>query len=82
MIIYIKVNILTIILLSMKSFLYRWGITSLFHDVAYPLEITIKQLNEYYNYSVSYGEKSMPKKFFLDIGGLDLYKSTTFLYNT
>jgi hypothetical protein len=57
-----------------EEFLYRWGITSLFHDVAYPLEITIKQLNEYYNYSVSYGEKSMPKKF-LDIGGLDLYKA-------
>ena len=30
-----------------EEFLYRWGIISLFHDVAYPLEITIKQLNEY-----------------------------------
>ncbi len=30
-----------------EEFLYRWGIASLFHDIAYPLEISVKQLALY-----------------------------------
>jgi hypothetical protein len=33
-----------------EEFFYRWGIASLFHDIAYPMEITIKQINEYINF--------------------------------
>jgi len=30
-----------------EEFLYRWGIASLFHDIAYPIEISLKQLTSY-----------------------------------
>lgn len=30
-----------------EEFLYRWGIASLFHDIAYPIEISLKQLKSY-----------------------------------
>lgn len=30
-----------------EEFLYRWGMTSLFHDVGYPLEIAYKTINEF-----------------------------------
>ena len=30
-----------------EEFLYRWGVASLFHDVAYPLELLFKSLNSY-----------------------------------
>ena len=30
-----------------EEFLYRWGISSLFHDIAYPIEISLKQLKRY-----------------------------------
>lgn len=40
-----------------EEFFYRWGIASLFHDIAYPLEISIKQLNTYFDYTLSYGQK-------------------------
>ena len=30
-----------------EEFFYRWGITSLFHDIGYPVEIAGKQLNEF-----------------------------------
>lgn len=30
-----------------EEFLYRWGIASLFHDIAYPIEITEKQMKTY-----------------------------------
>lgn len=33
-----------------EEFFYRWGIASLFHDIAYPLEITIKQINVYIDF--------------------------------
>ena len=55
-----------------EEFLYRWGLASLFHDVAYPLEITIKQLNEYYNCTVSFGDVSTNK--YLDVKGFEEYK--------
>lgn len=31
-----------------EEFFYRWGITSLFHDIAYPIEILFKQINSYF----------------------------------
>lgn len=33
-----------------EEFFYRWGIASLFHDIAYPLEITINQINIYISF--------------------------------
>lgn len=39
-----------------EEFFYRWGIASLFHDIAYPLEITLKQINRYANFICSYPE--------------------------
>lgn len=56
-----------------EEFFYRWGLASLFHDVAYPLEITIKQLNEYYHFTSTYGIE-LPAKKFLNIQGFEDYK--------
>lgn len=39
-----------------EEFLYRWGISSLFHDIAYPLEITIKQINVYIDFISNHNE--------------------------
>lgn len=33
-----------------EEFFYRWGIAALFHDIAYPIEITIKQINAYIDF--------------------------------
>jgi len=33
-----------------EEFFYRWGIAALFHDIAYPIEITIKQINTYIDF--------------------------------
>lgn len=33
-----------------EEFLYRWGIASLFHDIAYPIEISNNQLQQYLNF--------------------------------
>lgn len=33
-----------------EEFFYRWGITSLFHDIAYPIEISYNQLKKYLNF--------------------------------
>ena len=35
-----------------EEFFYRWGITALFHDVGYPVEIVSKQANRYLNFIV------------------------------
>lgn len=40
-----------------EEFFYRWGIASLFHDIAYPLEITLKQANKYLDFIWDYPEK-------------------------
>lgn len=37
-----------------EEFFYRWGIASLFHDIAYPLEISIEQAKEYAGFVCSY----------------------------
>lgn len=41
-----------------EEFFYRWGISSLFHDIAYPLEITIKQANDYISFISEYSDFS------------------------
>lgn len=33
-----------------EEFFYRWGIAALFHDIAYPIEITFNQLKRYLNF--------------------------------
>lgn len=33
-----------------EEFFYRWGIASLFHDIAYPIEISYNQLKQYLNF--------------------------------
>lgn len=40
-----------------EEFFYRWGLASLFHDIAYPLEITLKQATLYAEFICSYPEK-------------------------
>ncbi|MCL2115545.1 MAG: RyR domain-containing protein [Methanobrevibacter sp.] len=35
-----------------EEFFYRWGITSLFHDIAYPLEIINEEMKKFINDSV------------------------------
>lgn len=37
-----------------EEFLYRWGLASLSHDIAYPLEIIVKQANEYIKFICGY----------------------------
>ncbi|NLX00991.1 MAG: hypothetical protein GXY40_00450 [Syntrophomonadaceae bacterium] len=37
-----------------EEFFYRWGLASLFHDMAYPLDITLKQANQYIKFVCSY----------------------------
>lgn len=41
-----------------EEFFYRWGIASLFHDIAYPLEISIKQINVYVDFISHHSEDS------------------------
>lgn len=41
-----------------EEFFYRWGLASLFHDIAYPLEITLKQANKYLKFIWNYPEIS------------------------
>jgi hypothetical protein len=40
-----------------EEFFYRWGIASLFHDIAYPLEISLKQANKYLDFICNYPEE-------------------------
>lgn len=37
-----------------EEFFYRWGLASLFHDIAYPLEITLRQANKYISFIYDY----------------------------
>lgn len=37
-----------------EEFFYRWGLASLFHDIAYPLEIIVNQANEYIKFVCEY----------------------------
>lgn len=37
-----------------EEFFYRWGLAALFHDIAYPLEITLKQAQLYIDFIFSY----------------------------
>jgi len=39
-----------------EEFFYRWGMAALFHDIAYPLEITVKQANRYLDFIWGYPE--------------------------
>lgn len=39
-----------------EEFFYRWGLASLFHDIAYPLEITLEQAKNYAAFICSYPE--------------------------
>ena len=56
-----------------EEFFYRWGIASLFHDIAYPLEITVSQANRYLEFisSYSFSETSKKIKAKLEISGLN-----------
>jgi hypothetical protein len=45
-----------------EEFFYRWGIASLFHDIAYPLEITINQANRYLEFISSYAGDESEKR--------------------
>jgi len=42
---------------SHEEFFYRWGITSLFHDVGYPVEIIGKQITKFIDFATSVDSK-------------------------
>lgn len=45
-----------------EEFFYRWGLASLFHDIGYPLEITLKQANKYFDFIWCYPDKMISGK--------------------
>ncbi|MCD4779757.1 MAG: hypothetical protein K8S27_04315 [Candidatus Omnitrophica bacterium] len=45
-----------------EEFFYRWGLAALFHDIAYPLEITVKQANRYLDFIWKYPEEKTAYK--------------------
>ena len=45
-----------------EEFFYRWGLAALFHDIGYPIEITLKQANKYFNFIWCYPKKVKCKK--------------------
>jgi hypothetical protein len=54
-----------------EEFFYRWGVASLFHDIAYPLEITIMQANRYLEFISSYPDIALLKQGIKLITGID-----------
>lgn len=40
-----------------EEFFYRWGIASLYHDIAYPLEIILEQVKRYVTFIWNYPEE-------------------------
>lgn len=54
-----------------EEFFYRWGLASLSHDIAYPLEIIVKQANEYIKFVCGY---CSPVE---EIMGIDIRLSTS-----
>jgi len=45
-----------------EEFFYRWGLASLFHDIGYPIEITLKQANKYFDFVWGYPEENQSKR--------------------
>ncbi|MFA5062819.1 MAG: hypothetical protein WC578_01930 [Candidatus Omnitrophota bacterium] len=59
-----------------EEFFYRWGLASLFHDIAYPLEITLKQANQYFDFVWSYPKTTKVKnKSFIDFPNFNKFIS-------
>lgn len=55
-----------------EEFFYRWGLATLFHDIAYPIELTLKQAKSYVKLLTSYVcEGADNDKVLLNIPGLD-----------
>lgn len=51
-----------------EEFFYRWGLAALFHDIAYPLEITVKQANRYLDVIWGYPDKTSGyKKIYMEM---------------
>ncbi len=44
-----------------EEFLYRWGLTALFHDIGYPVELINKSLAVYLNSAVALGPRDAKK---------------------
>lgn len=45
-----------------EEFFYRWGVAALFHDVAYPLEMSFNQAKRYLNFICNYPETASGKQ--------------------
>lgn len=55
-----------------EEFFYRWGITSLLHDIGYPIEISYNQINRFLKQTQLQGE-SAPLSARLELRGFDEY---------
>ncbi len=56
-----------------EEFFYRWGIASLFHDIAYPLELMLKQAKIYSNFLNSYFNDQNDLSLSLNFNGISKY---------
>lgn len=56
-----------------EEFFYRWGITALFHDVAYPIEIISEQLKIYAKLLDSYSIQEDNLNFIIKFEGTDKF---------
>lgn len=56
-----------------EEFFYRWGITALFHDVAYPIEIISEQLKLYAKLLDSYSIQEDNLNFIIKFEGTDKF---------
>lgn len=61
-----------------EEFFYRWGLAALFHDIAYPLELSLKQANRYLGFIWEYPEKTAHnKKIRMDIPDFNEFITVT-----
>lgn len=57
-----------------EEFFYRWGLASLFHDIGYPIEITLKQANKYFDFVWCYPEKNRSnRRSFIELPHFDKF---------
>lgn len=64
-----------------EEFFYRWGLASLFHDIAYPFEITLEQAKNYAAFICSYPKsKSNNLKVTLELCNFDEFRKLPIIH--
>lgn len=59
-----------------EEFFYRWGISSLFHDAGYPMEIIHKQTDQYLNFIVdAVGQKSQQVQTYIEFSDFSKFNT-------